>query len=186
VILAYVAFGLRTHVHEQLHDYFRPEERNDFGPTPRFFPGNYPAPASVGDVPLKRGLHLEVLALNDRSSTDANGRYMRYGCVLMPALRPIQSRLSSVLLLQVSISFPTPHSDLDIVRISQSPLLVISTLPISRLEQVDAWLTVLLLEINKGINPLSLSIALGLCPTSINKCFEPIMVGYILAVHHFH
>jgi hypothetical protein len=138
VILAYVFSELRTHVHEQLHDYFRPEERNDFGPTPRFFPGNYPAPASVGDVPPKRALHLEVLALNDRLNTDVNGRYMRYKYELMPTSHPIQFRLSNVLLLQVSISFPKPHSDLDIVRISQSPPLTISTLPISRLERADA------------------------------------------------
>jgi hypothetical protein len=120
-------------------------------------------------MPPKRGLHLEVLALNDGLYTVADGRCMRYGSEVMPALHPIQSRLSSVLLLQVSISFPTPHSDLDIVQISQSPLLFISKFRISRLEQVDARLTVFLLEFNKRINPLSLSIALSLCPTSIDK-----------------
>jgi len=45
----------------------------------------------------------------------------------MPTLRPIQSLLSNALLPQVSISFPEPHSDLDIAQTSQSPRLTIST-----------------------------------------------------------
>jgi hypothetical protein len=80
---------------------------------------------------------LEVLALDGRLNADADGTCMRYGSEPMPTLHPIQSRLSNVLLPQVSISFPMPHSDLDIVRISQSPRLIISAFLISRLEQVN-------------------------------------------------